>query len=120
MTVRVQARTMRCRRYLTGDSAEDIETGRGHREDMREQPEDKLRTVTSRLAVSRTQASVSSSADTFCHTVGARVTRTVGSARAVPYSSNQTLRADGLAAASRLRAVGAAVRKGYLLSRHPR
>ena len=92
MTVRVLARTMRCRRYLMGTSAEDSEMGRGQVRTGGH--EDSARTVTSRLAVSKMQANASSSVDTFCQTLGARVTRTVGSVRALPYSSNQTLRAD--------------------------
>jgi hypothetical protein len=95
-----------------GLSAEDIAVGRGKAEGGREQAEDSPRIVTSRLIESSTQTRASSSAEAFCQTVGAKVTRTLGSARAVPYSSNQMLRADGWAAASRLRAVGAAVRKG--------
>ena len=84
-----------------GISAEDSEIERGQTEDGREQSEDNARTVTIRLAVSRMQPSASSSADTFCQTVGASVTRMLGSSRAVPYSSNQTLIAGGSAAASR-------------------
>ena len=82
---------MTYKRYLLGTSAEDRDTKRGQAEGVREQAEDKARTVTSRLAASRMQPSASSWAIAFCQTVGASWTRTLGSSRALPYWSNQTL-----------------------------
>ena len=60
-------------------------------EDCREQAEDRPRTVAIRLAVSKMQPMASKKAIAFCQTVGLRITRTLGSSRAVPYSSNQAL-----------------------------
>ena len=65
--------------------AEDMSLG------VREQSEDSPRTVAIRLSVSRMQPRESRAVIAFCHTVGAIVTRTLGSSRAVPYSSNQAL-----------------------------
>lgn len=84
---------MRCRGYLTGVSAEDIEPGRGLAEGIREPAEDSPRTVAIRFKLSKRQVIARKKAIAFCQTVGARVTRTQGNARAVPYSSNQQLAA---------------------------